>query len=658
MELLEIYKSMLLIRSVEFKIRDLIYQNLIGGAAHLSVGQEATAVGVCSSTRKDDYIYSTHRGHGHMIAKGADIKRMFAEILSRETGYCGGLGGSMHVADMDLGFCGANGIVGGGITLATGAALSSKLLKQDRVTVCFFGDGAANQGGLHEAMNMCAVWKLPVLYICENNHFAMSLSLEKSLPEGISVADRAKAYGLVGRQVDGNDVLAVKEAATEMLDQVRQGKKAMLLECVTYRQEGHFCGDACAYRDKEELDEWKTNNDPIARFEESLIKKHKITQEQLDEIRQAVDDQVDNAAQEALKEPEPPEDLDLESHVFVDLWANSDIKESRNSEPQVETTYRDAANRALDEELANDERVILYGEDVGLHGGAFQVSKGLQKKYGPARVMDSPLSEEVIVGCALGASSTGLRPIAEIQYSDFLTLAMDQIVNQMAKAHYMFGGKVSAPLVVRAPCGSGGRGNAAQHSQSLEAWFMHTPGLKVVLPSTPYDMIGLLKTAIRDPDPVIFLEHKSMYNEKGMVPQQEYFLPFGKADIKRSGTDLTIIATSRMILYSLEAAEILAKKNISVEVIDPRTLVPLDTQTILESVARTGKAIVVSEDCVTAGVSAELSAMITENIFDELDGPVLRLAGRNVPIPYNRKLEQASVPSVQNIVDAVERWME
>ena len=653
MDHLNLYKTMLLIRCFEYKIKDLMYQNLVGGAAHLSVGQEAVAAGVCSVSRSDDYIFSTHRGHGHMIAKGADLKRMLAEILGRQTGYCGGLGGSMHVVDPDLGICGANGIVGGGLTLAPGAGLSSKLLRQDRVAICFFGDGAANQGGFHEAMNLCSVWKLPVLYVCENNQYAMSTPINRSIAQTVRIAERAGGYGLEHKRIDGNDILEVRQTAQQMIEQIRKNNTTMLLECLTYRQEGHYCGDPCNYRDKQEAAEWKTNNDPIERFEKYLLSGNLFTNKQLDDIKAQVEQTIEQAAQDAMNEAEPSKDTELESQVFVSLWAGRDIKESKNGEPSIECTYRDAANRALDEEMAHDERVVVFGEDVAVHGGAFQVTKGLFGKYGYDRIMDTPISEQAIVGCAMGAAATGLIPVAEIQYSDFMTLAMDQIVNQIAKAHYIFGGKINLPLVLRAPCGAGGRGNAAQHSQSLEAWFMHTPGLKVVLPSTPYDMLGLLKTAIRDADPVVFLEHKSMYNNKGQVPKTEYLLPFGKADIKRSGNDITIIATSRMVIYSLEAAELLAQQGISTEVIDPRCLVPLDSETILNSVARTGKALVVCEDCLTAGVSGEISAMISENIFDELDGPVKRLAARNVPIPYNRALEKSCIPSVDDIVRTV-----
>ena len=644
--LLEFYCTMVKIRVFELKIKELIQLNEVGGAAHLSIGQEAVAVGVCSATGKNDQILSTHRGHGHMIAKGADVKKMFAEMLGRATGYCHGKGGSMHIADPDLGFAGANGIVGGGITIATGIALANKYLGTDGVCVCFFGDGAAAQGGLHEALNLSSLWKLPVLYVCENNQYAMSSSLSCTMAAE-NISDLAGPYKIPAKKVDGNNVMEVFEAARTAIEQVRTEKLPYLLECLTYRQAGHYYGDPCLYRDKQETSYWIENRDPIKSMGLYLTSQNITTKDELDKHDTIINEQIDSAAQEALKEPQP-EITTLEEQVYVDFWSYKDVQPISTTKTK-EMNYRDAANRALDEEMARDEKVILLGEDVGIHGGAFQVTKGLYSKYGEDRILTTPISEVVIGGCTLGASLAGLRPVGEFQYSDFMTLAMDQIVNQTAKIHYMFGGRLNAPLVFRAPCGSGGRGNACQHSQSLEAWFMHVPGLKVVMPSTPVDMVGLLKTAIRDDDPVIFLEHKAIYNTRGQVPVDEYLLPFGRADIKRTGSDITIIATSRMVLYSLEAAEMLAQEGINVEVIDPRTLVPLDTETICNSVAKTGFAIVVSEDCQRCGVASEISSIITEQVFDELDSPVVRLTGRNVPIPYNRTLERAAVPSVEEI---------
>lgn len=654
--LLGLYRTMLTIRAFELKIKELIQLNLVGGAAHLSIGQEAVAAGVCLAIKDTDQILSTHRGHGHAIAKGADLRRMFAEILGRKTGYCYGKGGSMHITDPSIGIVGANGIVGGGLTIATGIGLASRLLKTGNICVCFFGDGAAAQGGLHEALNICSLWKLPVLYVCENNHFAMSSHVSRSLATK-SMADWAKGYGLPGMQVDGNDVAAVYQAAFTAAKTIRPEGPAYLLECVTYRQEGHFVGDPCLYRDKQETQQWIEQRDPIKRLHQRLLDDNLASDEELTDCQKQIDQLIADVAQQALEDPEPETDT-VAGNVYVNLWSQSDVQppDLQNCRT-VELSYRDAANRALDEEMARDERVIILGEDIGLHGGAFQATRGLYKKYGPDRVRDTPISEALIGGCTLGAALSGLRPIGEFQYSDFMTLAMDQIVNQTAKVHYMFGGQLKAPLVYRAPCGSGGRGNAAQHSQSLEAWFMHVPGLKVAMPATPFDMVGLLKTAIRDDDPVIFLEHKAMYNLKGLVPVQEYLLPFGKADIKRAGSDLTIVATSRMVLFSLEAAQILAADGINVEVIDPRTLVPLDKETICDSAAKTGHVVVVSEDCITAGVSAEIASVISEEVFDQLQGPVVRLAGLNTPIPYNRTLEQAAVPSVQSICKTVKHTL-
>ncbi len=653
--LLGFYRTMVRIRRFEEKIKELIQLNEIGGAAHLSSGQEAVAVGVCAATRPSDPVLSTHRGHGHMIAKGADLRRMLAEILGRSTGYCRGMGGSMHIADYGLGIAGANGIVGGGIPIAPGIALGNRMLNTDGICVCFFGDGAAAQGGLHEALNLCAIWNLPVLYVCENNHYASSSPVSTTMATK-PISRLAEAYDLPGRQVDGNDVLQVFAAAREAMHTVRSKQTAYLLECVTYRLEGHYFGDPASYRDKAEVQEWSTNRDPIRRLRAHLLEAGLASQKQVDDEDRLAVAEVDAAAAAALQDPQPPLE-DPSRHVYVDLWSQRDAApvEPDMSGNTVELTCRDAVNRALDEELARDERVIILGEDIGRQGGAFQCTKGLYAKYGAQRVRTTPISEVVIGGCTLGAAVAGLRPIGEFEYSDFMALAMDQIVNQTAKIHFMFGGRMRAPLVYRAPGGSGGRGNAAQHSQSLEAWFMHAPGLKVVMAATPLDIVGLLKTAIRDDDPVIFLEHKAMYNCKGLVPVGEYLLPFGRAHVKRKGSDITVVATSRMVVYSLEAAAQLAREGISVEVIDPRTLVPLDKETICQSVAGTGRAIVVSEDCQTCGVAAELAAMITEEVFDSLDGPVVRLAGLDVPIAYHRGLERLSVPSVDGICCAVKR---
>lgn len=317
-------------------------------------------------------------------------------------------------------------------------------------------------------------------------------------------------------------------------------------------------------------------------------------------------------------------------------------------------TYREAINEALREEMDRDESVFLLGEDVGIFGGAMAVTKGLYEKFGQKRVIDTPISESAIIGSALGCALTGLRPIAEIMFIDFTCVCIDQIVNQVAKVRYMLGGQVNVPLVIRTQ-GGAGKSYAAQHSQSLESWFMNVPGLKVVMPSTPYDAKGLLKTAIREDNPVMFIEHKLLYNSKGEVPDVEYTIPIGKADVKRKGNDITITAHSKMVLHALEAADSLEKEGISVEVIDLRTLSPLDMDTILESVRKTGHLLTVEEGNKSVGVGAEVASRVVEEAFDYLDAPIKRLASKNVPIPFNKELEQAVIPNTQKIVDEVRK---
>lgn len=319
-----------------------------------------------------------------------------------------------------------------------------------------------------------------------------------------------------------------------------------------------------------------------------------------------------------------------------------------------ELTYREAIRDALREEMKSNSAVFLIGEDIGVFGGAYKVTQGLLDEFGENRVKDTPISEAAIIGTAIGASLVGFRPVAEIMYIDFITQCMDQIVNQAAKMRYMLGGKIKVPIVIRTQ-GGGGRANAAQHSQSLETWFMHVPGLKVIMPSTPYDAKGLLKTSIRDNNPIIFIEHKLLYTTKGQVPEEEYLLPLGVADIKREGKDVTIVAYSRMVLFALEAAVRLEREGIDVEIIDPRTLTPLDINTIINSVKKTKRVVIVEEGCKTAGVGAEITAQIIEYAFDYLDAPILRVAARDVPVPCAPVLEKATLPDVTNIVDAVKK---
>lgn len=643
----DMLEKMYLIRHFEMKVVKLFGQGLIRGATHVYLGEEAIAAGACATLEPSDYITSTHRGHGHVIARGLDVKPMLAELLGKATGYCHGKGGSMHIADMKLGILGANGVVGGGIPLSTGAGLKSVYKKTNQVTLCFFGDGAAQQGGFHEALNMAALWKLPVVYICENNGFALTTpNCDECCIEDI--ADRAAGYGIPGYVIDGNDIFAVYDTVSKAVAHARSGKGPVLIECKTYRWYGHYLGDPEVYRDKDEVRDWMTR-EPIARFVRELEDSGVLCRSEAEQIDKAASAAVDEAEKFALESPSPaPETL------TQGVWAPDKPLPAtgRASDRTIEMTYCRAINQGLREALAADDDVVILGEDVGLHGGPFQVTQGLFGEFGGERVRNTPLSEAAIAGCTVGSALTGLRPVGEIMYIDFTTIALDQIVNQAAKMRYMFGGEATVPLVIRTMIGAGTR-SSGQHSQSLEAWFCHVPGIKVVMPSTPYDAKGLIRSAIHDDNPVIFIEIKRLYNTKGMVPDEEYFIPLGKADVKRTGKDVTVIATGGQVREALKAAEMLSSSGIDIEVIDPRTLYPLDKETIVESLKKTAKAVVVSDAIARFGVCAEISAVLMEEAFDYLDAPVKRLGGVEVPMPYAGELEALTIPNAAAIADAV-----
>ena len=643
----DLYVTMRRIRAFEDKTADLFQEGVVKGTAHSYKGEEAIAAGVCATLRDDDIIASYHRGHGHCIAKGARIDRMMAELMGRQTGYCQGLGGSMHIADMELNIMGANGIVGAAMPLATGAGLAAKLQGTDKVAVAFFGDGASNQGVFHESLNLAAVWKLPVIFVCENNQYALSTSYRNTTAVS-QVSNRAASYEIPGITVDGNDGVEVYLVLREAVDRARAGEGPTLIEAMTYRHGQHSLRvNLRDPRPEDELESW-LDRDPIARMEKRLSAEGGFSADQFDETTQAVDEEIETAVTYGRESPEPPVQAMLDA-----VYAPHATYTEPGPDTERMLSYPEALNEALDQEMLRDDRVFLMGEDVGATGGIFGVSKGLMERYGAERVRDTPISEATFVGCGVGAAIAGMRPVVEIQIFDFVALTMDMLVNQAAKFRFMLGGKPSVPLVVRGPQGGGIR-LAAQHSQSLEAWFTHVPGLVVAAPSTPYEAKGLLVAAIRDDNPVVFLEQKLLYlGGNGPVPEELYAIPLGKADIKRAGTDVTVVATSAMVPRALSAATVLERDGISVEVVDPRTLQPLDEETILASVRKTNRLLIVHEAWVRGGFGAEVAAMVVDKAFDYLDAPVARLGAPHTPMPYNDRLELEVIPSQERIVEAI-----
>ncbi len=664
---LSLLRQMCEIRAFEEKVYDLLGKNQIRGASHLYAGEEAVAVGAISALRDDDLITSTHRGHGHCHAradalattaeaKQEHLNKMMAELCGRATGYCRGRGGSMHIADVQKGNLGATGIVGGNIPVATGAGLSMRLQGSDRVVLCFFGDGASNTGNFHEALNMASIWDLPVVYICENNLYGMSVPFN-SVTKKKDVSERAVAYGIPGESVDGMNLLAVREAVARAVARARSGGGPSLIECKTYRWYGHSRSDPRIYRTRDEEADWK-KRDPIFQFRNALLADG-VPQARLDSVETKAAAAVEVATTFAFASPEP-DPSELYDGLYVPLkHTPADVESERSLRQSVRANtglrkiaYWQALNEAMKEEMTRDGKVFLFGEDIGTYGGAYGVTRGLIESFGPQRVIDTPISEATIGGAATGAAMTGLRPVAEIMYVDFTPLAMDQLANQAAKNRYMFGGKTTVPLTMRSEGGTG-RGIAAHHSQSLEALWVHFPGIYVVMPATPYDAKGLLKSAIRDDNPIMFIEHKMLYSVQGPVPEEEYLIPLGVADVKLTGKDVTVIAYSRMALLALEAAETLAKEGIDVEVVDPRTLKPLDMDTILTSVKKTGRVVCVTEAYRTGSFAAEIASRIQEQAFDWLDAPVRVLGGADVPIPMSASLESVAVPRAADIIKAV-----
>ena len=646
-----ILSTMHRIRGFETRTAELFEAGEVKGTAHSYAGEEAIAAAVCANLRDDDYVGSNHRGHGHCIAKGADLNRMMAELMGRESGYCRGLGGSMHIADMDLNILGANGIVGATMPLGTGAALATKVRGGDQVVVAFFGDGASNQGVFHECANLASVWKLPIIFVCENNQYALSTSYRRTTSVE-HVAVRAAGYDMPGTTIDGNDAAEVFAVMRDAVARARAGEGPSLVECMTYRHGQHSMrANLLDPRPAEELEAW-IERDPIKLLEQSLGSNRTLSKKRMKELSDNASSEL-KAAVDFGQAGQEPDLAIMHDAVYAPHHEHTEPGASGGRS----LTYPQALNEAMAQEMERDESVFVMGEDIGQTGGIFTVTQGLYEKFGERRVRDTPISEPGFVGAGVGAAIAGMRPVVEIQIFDFVALTMDVLVNQAAKFRYMNGGNPKVPLVVRGPQGGGIR-MAAQHSQSLEAWFTHVPGLVVMAPSTPYDAKGMLTAAIRDDNPVIFLEHKMLYlDSEGPVPEENYAIPIGKADIKRPGGDVTVVATSYMVPRALAAARQLEREGIDVEVIDPRTLRPLDEETILASVRKTNRLLIAHEAWKRGGFGAEVSAMVVEQAFDYLDAPIARVGALDVPMPYNDELERAVIPSQERLVEAIRNLM-
>lgn len=643
---LALLRDMIRVRRFEDKCAELYTKEKIRGFLHLYDGEEAIAAGVIPVLGPQDRVVATYREHGHALVRGVPMTTIMAEMYGKAEGCSGGRGGSMHLFDADTNFYGGNAIVGGGLPLATGLALADRMQDTNTVTACFFGEGAVAEGEFHEAMNLAALWSLPVLFVCENNGYAMGSALARTESE-IDIHEKASSYGVEARQVDGMDVVAVEAAARKAIGKIRETGKPVFLECKTYRFRPHSMFDAQLYRDKAEVEEWRKQG-PIVRFQGWLLENRLIHETDVAEIEAEAGAEIAGAvafAEDGTWEPVEQ----LAQNVYGP--APGPPKPTDPSGKLVETTYREAVKQAIREAMIRDDRVFLMGEDVGAYGGCYAVSKGLMAEFGEDRIRDTPLSESGFTGAGIGAAAVGMRPIVELMTVNFSLLALDQIMNTAATIRHMSGGQFGVPLVIRMATGAG-KQLAAQHSHSLEGWYAHIPGLKVLAPATLEDARGMLWTALQDPDPVLIFENVMLYNRAGKIDSNAGAVDISKAAVRREGRDLTLITYGGSLYKTLQAAEDLAGDGIEADVIDLRSLRPLDDATIMASVARTRRALIVDEGWRSGSLAAEVSARIMEQAFWSLDAPVGRVCSAEVPIPYPKHLEDAAIPQVPGIVAA------
>jgi 2-oxoisovalerate dehydrogenase E1 component len=654
--LLDLYRTMLIIRLTEEELARCHQRGLVLGACHTYVGQEAIATGVLSHFSAKDVVFSTHRGHGHALAKGAHPRELMAELFGRATGLSRGRGGSMHLFSPEIGMMGTSGIVGPCILQACGGGYSFKLQGSGHVAAALFGDGASNNGAFHEGLNMASIWKLPVLFICENNQFATEVPFAYASGSP-NVGDRGPAYGMPSVIVDGNDVLAIHAAAAEAVRRARDGEGPTLIECKTYRTRAHAEGMGdFTYRTKDDVEQWKTRC-PIARHKQRMLDEFDVPEADIQQVEQEVAALVAESRQFAESSPWPDAATATE-HVYAQVGQASSLPVQAKRLPHStrEITMTQATHEALSEEMAVNPNIFVMGEGIGKRGGNFRTTEGLYEKFGPVRLCDTPICERGFVGLACGAAMTGTRPVIDFMFADFILDSVGEIVNQIAKMQYMSSGRLTMPVLLRGCIGIG-HSAATHHSGSYYAMYGSVPGLRVVVPSSPYDAKGLMKHALRCQDPVMFLEHREILTAKGPVPEGDYEIEFGKARVVREGTDVTVVALARMVHLAQSVREELAKEGISVEIVDPRTVSPLDTKTILASVKKTGRLLIVDEPPASCGFAGEIAAQVASEGFDDLDAPIRRLTGAFCPTPYSPPLEQVMVPSAKDIAQAIRELM-
>lgn len=632
--LLNLYKKMLKPRMIEEKMLILLRQGKIskwfGG-----IGQEAIAVGVTSALTKDEYVLPMHRNLGIFTTREIPLYRLFSQWQGKANGFTKGRDRSFHFGTQEYKIVGMISHLGPQLGVASGIALANKLKDNKQACAVFTGEGGTSEGDFHEALNVASVWSLPVLFCIENNGYGLSTPTSEQY-NCEHLADRGKGYGMESHVIDGNNILEVYSKVSELADSIRENPRPILLEFKTFRMRGHEEASGTKYVPDELMNAWAAK-DPIDNYRNFLLLEGVLTQDIEKSLQQEISTEINENLQKAFDEEKISS---TKSNELNDVYQNSTYEEVTSNLNAKNIRFVDAVSQGLQQSMERHDDLIIMGQDVAEYGGVFKITNDFINQFGKERVRNTPICESAIVSTAYGLSVNGMKAVMEMQFADFVSSGFNPIVNLLAKSHYRW--NQHADVVVRMPCGAG-VGAGPFHSQTNEAWFTKTPGLKVVYPAFPYDAKGLLATAINDPNPVLFFEHKALYRSVYQdVPTDYYTLPLGKAALLKEGNDITIISFGSAVHWALETLE--KNTDVSADVIDLRSLQPLDTEAIYASVKKTGKAIILQEDSLFGSISSDISAMIMENCFEYLDAPVKRMASLETPIPFDQGLEQQYLP--------------